>query len=73
MHASHQCACVHIAQRNRKLRSGILSQMASLTQLYYGQTLLSFSSAECICVSIFLFRWPNEHVTSKLLYRSKSM
>jgi len=25
------------------------------------------------CVAVFFLRWPNEHVTSKLLYRSKSM
>jgi len=37
----------------------------------YGRTLSSFSSVELTCVAIFFLRWPNEPVTSKLLYRSK--
>ena len=49
------------------------SEMTSLTQLFYDRTLPSFSFAERTCVAIFFFRWPTEHVTSKLLYRSKSM
>jgi len=43
---------------------GILSQMISLTQHFYGRTLPSFSSAERTCIAIFFLRWPNEHVTS---------
>jgi len=39
---------------------------------FYGWTLSSISSVERTCVAIFFLRWPNEHVTSKLLYRSKS-
>ena len=40
---------------------------------FYGRTLSSFSSVEHTCVAIFFLRWPNEHVTSKFLYRSKSI
>ena len=39
---------------------------------FYDRTLSSFSAVERTCVAIFFIRWPNEHVTSKLLYRSKS-
>jgi len=39
---------------------------------FYGRSLSSFSSVERKCVAIFFLRWPNEHVTSKLLYRWKS-
>ena len=39
---------------------------------FYGRTLSSFSSVERTCVAKFFLRWPNEHVTKKLLYRSKS-
>ena len=72
MRASHWCASAHIAQRGWKTRSGIPSQMTSMTQLFYVQTLPSFSSVERTCVAIFFLRWSNERVTSKLLYRSKS-
>jgi len=50
----------------------IPSQMTLMTQLFYGRTLPSFSFAERTCVAIFCLRWPTDHVTSKLLYRSKS-
>jgi len=49
------------------MRSGILYQMISLTQLFYGQMLPSFNSAERTCVAILFLRWPNEHVMSKIL------
>jgi len=39
---------------------------------FYGRTLSSFSSVERTYVPIFFLRWPNEHVTSGILYRSKS-
>jgi len=37
-------------------------KLISLTQLFYGRTLPSFSTAERTCVAIFFLRWPNEHV-----------
>ena len=40
---------------------------------FYSQTLLNFSSVERTYVAIFFLRWPNEHVTSELLYRPKSI
>jgi len=43
----------------------------NIDTIFYGQTLRSFSWAHLYL--IFFLRWPNEHVTSHLLYRSKFM
>jgi len=74
MYVFCRCACAHIAQLGRETRSGFRDNMLNdfIDTTFYGRTLSSFSSLERTFVAIFFLRWPNEHVTSKLLYRSKS-
>jgi len=74
MHAFYWCACAHIAQRGRETPSGFRDAMLNdfIDTTFCGGTLSSFSSVECTCVAIFFPWWPNEHVTNKLLHRSKS-